>query len=471
MGRVRNRGEAPVRIGVLSYRGTEAAETEFAASAARLRAALQGHDISIVPLGLAELDWAAGAREVDFAFTNPGDSYQIVRRHGASRLATARYPAMGDHQRVTGAVIVARADGPIARLSDLMGRRLGVVDAAAFGGRLLARQVVLRELGAAVDEIETVELGFPQKRVLEAVRSGAVEAGVVRACLLETLEAQGGAPAGAFRVLAPRDEPSLPCVASTALRPGWAFLVLPHVPPDLATHATLALLSMPPAGGGGLLRSDGWVAPVGYASVESVYRGLELYPFHRDFGASLRAWMRDSAPRVALGAILAGLFLLHVAHVEYPVVRRTRALERETAERRAMEAEMAHAERRSSMALLAGSLAHDLNQPLAAIATFASGLRQRRRAGIEDPEAIERVLGRIVEQANRAADFIRAMRSSLSRGAPVEDRLDLREVVDDAALLTAGRARRSGLALDWRRPPAAAHVLGARCACDRWRWR
>ena len=452
--------ETPVTIGVLSYRGSEAAQTEFAPSAAQLGAALPGHEIRVVPLSLADLDEAARNGAVDFVFTNPGNSYQMVRRHGASRLATARYPALGDHQRVIGAVIVTRADGPVQHLSDLPGLRMGIVDEAAFGGNLLAQQRLSRDLGRAAAGIETVELGFPQQRVLDAVRSGTVGAGVVRACLLETLEAEGRLRAGTFRALAPVAEPSVPCVTSTALHPGWAFLMLPHVSPELATRATRALLSMPAEGAAGLLETDGWLVPIGYASVEEVYRELELYPFARDFGASLRAWLRDNVLWVAFAAILAGMFLLHVARVEYLVVRRTQALEHEAAQRRALEAEMAHTDRLSSMALLAGSLAHDLNQPLAAIASFANGLRQRRRAGTDDPEATDRVLVRIVEQANRGADFIRSMRSFLSRGAPVEERLDLREVIDDAILLTSGHARKSALDLDWRRPPAPADVLG-----------
>lgn len=452
--------ESPLRIGVLSYRGEDAARGDFGFTADHLDARLADRGVEIVPLTLRELDVKARQARVDFIFTNPGNSFQLVRRHGASRLASARYPGRASPQAVIGATVIALADGPVRALPDLVDRRLGVVDAAAFGGYLLARQRLAAELGQTARRVETVELGFPQQSVLAALRSGAVDAGVLRACLLETLLAEGLVQPGEFRVLGQVPDADDPCARSTELHPGWAMLTLPHVSADTATVVLAALLSQPPRRVSGPLAPDGWLAPVSYASVEDVYRQLDLYPFERDLPADIRAWLSENVVWVAVAAILLGAFLLHVVRVEYLVVRRTRELERAAAERRTLEAEMAHANRVSSMAALAGSLAHDLNQPLAAIASFAGGLRQRRRAGTDDAEMTEEVLARIVEQANRAADFIRSMRAFLSRSEAVWERLDLREVADDAVLLTQGLAREAALTLDWRRPPGPMPVTG-----------
>ncbi|WP_273521515.1 PhnD/SsuA/transferrin family substrate-binding protein [Rhodosalinus sediminis] len=451
--------DTPLRIGVLSYRGAEVARGDFRETARHLRGTLTARGVEVVPLTLRELDGAARRAEVDFIFTNPGHSFQLVRRHGASRLATARYPARPGPQDVIGAAVVVRAEGPVRALPDLVDRRLGVVDAAAFGGHLLARKRLAEELGAAVRRVETVELGFPQQSVLDALRDGRVEAGVLRACLLEALVAEGAVDRAAFRVLGARRGAD-DCARSTGLHPGWAMLTLPHVPTETATRVLAALLSQPARPVSDPLDPAGWLAPVSYASVEEVYRALELYPFERDLPGDIRAWLSENVVWVAVAAILLGAFLLHVVRVEYLVVRRTRELEAAAAERRALEAEMAHANRVSSMATLAGSLAHDLNQPLAAIASFAGGLRQRRRAGTDDAETTDKVLARIVEQANRAAEFIRSMRAFLSRGEAARAHLDLRDVADDAVLLTQGLARAAGLTLDWRRPPGPMPVMG-----------
>ncbi len=449
-----------LRVGVLSYRGAEAARGDFEQAAAHLRRALPERALEVAPLTLEELDAAAREGRVDFIFTNPGNSFQLARRHGASRLATARYPALDDPHSVIGALIVTRADSDVRALADLVDRRLGVVDAAAFGGHLLARDRLAAALGNAARRIETVELGFPQQSVLQALRRGDVDAGVLRTCLLERLIADGSVQPGEFRALAPMAQVEVDCLSSTTLHPGWALLKLPHVRPETATRVLAALLSQPPRAAPDPLRADGWLAPLGYASVEEVYRRLALPPFAPDLRAGVRAWLRENVVWVAVGAILLGAFLLHVAHVEYLVVRRTRELERAAIERRALEDEMAHSARVSSMATLAGSLAHDLNQPLAAIASFANGLKQRRRAGTDDVEATDNVLARIVEQANRAADFIRSMRAFLSRGEAIEQSLDLRDVVDDAVMLTSGHARGAGLALVWRRPGELMRVSG-----------
>jgi two-component system sensor histidine kinase TtrS len=152
--------------------------------------------------------------------------------------------------------------------------------------------------------------------------------------------------------------------------------------------------------------------------------------------------------------------LLHVAHIEWLVRRRTRELEAEAARNRRLERELAHTERVSSMATLAGSLAHDLNQPLAAISTFAGGLLRRQREGTLEPEAGTRALERIVEQANRASAFIAAMRRFLAKEPEHPERLDLRDVVDEAVMLLAPQARRAGLTLAWDRPRRPAPSTG-----------
>lgn len=83
------------------------------------------------------------------------------------------------------------------------------------------------------------------------------------------------------------------------------------------------------------------------------------------------------------------------------------------------------------MNILAGSLAHDLKQPLGAISTFAHSLRQRLDRGTADEETLQKQLTRISEQANRASDFINSMRSFLNKQPEARRRVDLRDLVDE----------------------------------------
>lgn len=449
-----------LRIGVLSYRGADVARRTWADTANHLRGALPGVDVRLVSMSLERLTAAAVAGEVDFVITNPGHSYQLVRRSGASRVASARSQIAADQTRALGSVIVTRADGPVTTLEEVQGGTLGIVSRNAFGGYQVALHRLHEALGPKA-RITPQVVGFPHQAVLTAVLDGTVDAGVVRACLIESLAATDHLDPDRFRVLGERDAPRFGCRTSTDLYPGWAFLKLPHVSPELATDVARALFAMPPpAGRDPWLGHDGWIAPVSYGAVEAVYRDLGLYPFGDDLPAVLRRWMHDNLLWVAVGAVLLGLFLLHVAHVELLVRRRTRQLEKAAQHTRHLESEMAHTERVSSMSMLAGSLAHDLNQPLAAISTYAHGLLLRHQRGTATPEVMESTLHRISEQANRASAFIRSMRAFLTKQPEHKENLDLREVVDEVVMLMKTHAAKQDCRLDWHRPTAPVIVHG-----------
>lgn len=450
-----------VTVGVLSYRGTDAAERTWGPTIEHLNAALPDVSVRLLALDLAGLTEAAIAGGVDFVVTNPGHSFQLVRRTGASRVASARTLATEDQTRALGSVILTRADGPVRTLAQLEGQTLGVVAEDAFGGNLIARHALQHALGDDAEEVGTTVVGFPHQAVIAAVLEGRIAAGAVRSCLIESMAEQGQLDPTLLRVLGRREAPRFGCVTSTDLYPGWAFLKMPHVSTELATEVTKALLAMPlPRETDRWLGHDGWIAPVSYAAVEAVYRDLGLYPYDEDLESLLRGWVGEYAVPIGIAAVAFGLFLLHVAHVEILVHRRTRQLEQAVQRTRTLEAELAHAERVSSMSMLAGSLAHDLNQPLAAISTYAHGLHLRLERDTADREAIDRTLRRISEEANRASQFIRSMRTFLTKQAEKPETFDLRALIDEVVTLMTTHARKQDCALDWRRPAEPAPVHG-----------
>lgn len=100
---------------------------------------------------------------------------------------------------------------------------------------------------------------------------------------------------------------------------------------------------------------------------------------------------------------------------------------------RQREADLAHADRMSTMGQMAAELAHELNQPLYAIANFASvSMGALAQAGNDPAAAIGKAqhwLDEISKQSRRAADVIRRVNSFVRKGELDPSTFDLSECV------------------------------------------
>jgi PAS domain S-box-containing protein len=111
------------------------------------------------------------------------------------------------------------------------------------------------------------------------------------------------------------------------------------------------------------------------------------------------------------------------------------------------QAELAHITRVTTLGEMSASIAHEVNQPLAAIVTNAqSSLRWLSR----QPPEIEEVLAaiaQIVKDAHRANEVIRRIRKFSRKADPEMIRLDINEVVEEAVTLLRHEALRHGVAM------------------------
>jgi PAS domain S-box-containing protein len=127
-----------------------------------------------------------------------------------------------------------------------------------------------------------------------------------------------------------------------------------------------------------------------------------------------------------------------------------------------LQADLAHAARVSMLGELTASIAHEINQPLAAITTNGeAGLRWLGRAEPDVAEA-RALTGRMVADARRAADIIARIRLMASRGAPQPGEVALNGLVEEAALFLGHeiQARQARLTLDLA--PELPAILGDR---------
>jgi PAS domain S-box-containing protein len=109
---------------------------------------------------------------------------------------------------------------------------------------------------------------------------------------------------------------------------------------------------------------------------------------------------------------------------------------------RQAQAELARVARITTMGQLAASIAHEINQPLAAI-IGGGGACQRWLA--HDPPELDRArasVGRMVGDANRATEVIKRIRSLMSNKEPVRTTLSLNDVIRDVLALLGGELQR-----------------------------
>jgi len=97
--------------------------------------------------------------------------------------------------------------------------------------------------------------------------------------------------------------------------------------------------------------------------------------------------------------------------------------------------EMAHRNRVSLMGEMTASFAHELNQPLTAIANNASAARRFLAHGNIDPALLQQLLQDMVADSQRAGEVVRGIRSLVRKETSVHTLLDLNSVITETVRL------------------------------------
>jgi two-component system sensor kinase FixL len=119
-----------------------------------------------------------------------------------------------------------------------------------------------------------------------------------------------------------------------------------------------------------------------------------------------------------------------------------------------LQAELVHISRLSAMGEMASTLAHELNQPLTAIANYMKGSSrivseiQSERAGL-----LKSALDKSAEQAIRAGQIIRRLRDFVARGESERSIESLSKIIEEASALALVGAKESGIHIRMRLEP------------------
>ncbi|MET0119005.1 MAG: PhnD/SsuA/transferrin family substrate-binding protein [Sedimenticola sp.] len=566
--------EPPIRIGVLSHRGSEATLKMWSPTADYLTQAVHGRQFEIVPLDFDEVNPSVESGAVDFVLVNPGIYVNLEVRYRVSRIATLNNLVGEVASNVFGGVIFTRKDrGDLASLENLKGKRFLAVDETSLGGFQMAwRQ--LQDVG--LSPYEDVQLSFAgiHDDVVMAVLNGDVDAGTVRTDILERMASSGTIDLTDFKIINPRFEPHFYFNLSTRLYPEWPFSKVQHTPNELAQRVAVALLNMPhdhvAAQAGNYA---GWTVPLDYQPVHDIFKALALPPYEAIarftlmdairkywywllgglvfilFMAFMTTWVvrlnrelkraqlhLEQRHELILNSVADGIYgvdlqgnstfvnrameqitgwkaeeligknqhdILHHTHADgtphprhecpvyatyrdnvprfvdddvfwkrdgncFPVEYTSTPLrdehegvvgsvvvfrdisERKQAEEEARQHQMdlAHVARLSTMGEMASGIAHEINQPLTAIATNAHACIRMLEAGGEQNERIADVVEKIGSQAERAGEIIRQLRQFVRKEQPQLSAVNLNELIDEVVTLLKPEARRADVRIE-----------------------
>jgi PAS domain S-box-containing protein len=132
------------------------------------------------------------------------------------------------------------------------------------------------------------------------------------------------------------------------------------------------------------------------------------------------------------------------------ITRRLSDIVRASEALRAAQANLAHVNRVATMGQLTASIAHEVNQPIAAAVINAQTALRWLEGDPPDLAEAREALGRVIDNGGRAGDVISRIRALVAKAPPRKSRFDLNEAISDVIALTHGEALKHGVSVQSR---------------------
>lgn len=217
----------------------------------------------------------------------------------------------------------------------------------------------------------------------------------------------------------------------------------------------------------------------GYAAVEIVgtnVKRLMPSPYRENHDGYLERYLRTGERRIiGIGRVVVGErkdgstfpMELAVGEMRSSNQRFFTGFIRDLTERQQTEArlqelqsELVHISRLTAMGEMASALAHELNQPLSAIANYMRGSRRLLENSTDDRSALLRdAMDKAAEQSLRAGQIIRRLRDFVARGESERRVESVKKLVEEASALALVGAKDQGVRVRFQFDPTVDLVL------------
>ena len=125
-----------------------------------------------------------------------------------------------------------------------------------------------------------------------------------------------------------------------------------------------------------------------------------------------------------------------------------------------LQSELVHMSRLTAMGEMASALAHELNQPLSAIANYMKGSRRLlENSADERATQVREAMDKAGAQALRAGEIIRRLRDFVARGESERRVEDVKKLVEEASALALVGAKDKGVRVQFQFDPSVDYVL------------
>jgi PAS domain S-box-containing protein len=114
---------------------------------------------------------------------------------------------------------------------------------------------------------------------------------------------------------------------------------------------------------------------------------------------------------------------------------------------REVEMELAHANRVATLGQMSASIAHEINQPVAATVTNAQAALRFLASEPRNVEEVRQALNRIVRLGNRVVEVVGRIRALVKKMPPCQDQFAVNDAIDEVISLTQGEMAKNGVLL------------------------
>jgi two-component system sensor kinase FixL len=217
----------------------------------------------------------------------------------------------------------------------------------------------------------------------------------------------------------------------------------------------------------------------GYSSSEALGRNIKMLmpsPYRENHDAYLERYLTTGERRIiGIGRVVVGerkdgsTFPMELAVGEMKssnqrfftgFIRDLTERQKTEARLQELQSELVHISRLTAMGEMASTLAHELNQPLSAIANYMKGSRRLLEGKDDDRSVMMRdAVDKAADQALRAGQIIRRLRDFVARGESEHRVENVKKLVEEASALALVGVKDQGIRVRFQLDPAADLVL------------